>query len=336
MKMRVLCMLLAVCLLLSAGVLAAGPEAVTGSAQALETGMEMTLTLQAVTTNGKLAVTYPVELELLETKTGFGEEVLWDLNTATPGELSLAWISAADIPAGTVALTLVLAGEPGSYTFQVTPRELQCSGKAVDCPAFPVTGQIEHDSPCPSLAFQDLSQTAWYHAGVDYVLERGLMIGVSDSKFCPNVSMSRAMLVTVLYRLAGEPEIPNFENPFRDVKAGAWYADAVSWAAANGIVYGVSEDRFAPNGTLTREQMATLFYRYAQFQEYDTTAGADLTAFPDGSSVSRWAGEAMEWAVGTGLINGVKNGDEVFLRARGSSTRAQVAVILMRFESLIA
>lgn len=171
MKMRMFSMLLALCLLLSTGVLAASPEAVTGSAQALETGMELTLVLHTATTNGKIAVSYPAELELLETQTGFGDEVLWDVDPAKPGELSLAWISAKDVPAETTALTLTLAGEPGRYTFQVTPQELQRSGTKIDCPAFSVTGQIVHDRPCPSAAFQDLSQTAWYHAGVDYVLE---------------------------------------------------------------------------------------------------------------------------------------------------------------------
>ena len=192
MKMRMFSMLLALCLLLSTGVLAASPEAVTGSAQALETGMELTLVLHTATTNGKIAVSYPAELELLETQTGFGDEVLWDVDPAKPGELSLAWISAKDVPAETTALTLTLAGEPGRYTFQVTPQELQRSGTKIDCPAFSVTGQIVHDRPCPSAAFQDLSQTAWYHAGVDYVLARKWMMGMSDTRFCPGVTMRRA------------------------------------------------------------------------------------------------------------------------------------------------
>ena len=202
MKMRFLSMLLAICLLLSTGVLASAPEAVTGNARPLETGMEMTLVLHAVTTNGKILVSYPEELELLETTTGFGDEVLWDIHPVKPGELSLAWISAKDVPAETTALTLTLAGDTGSYTFQVSAQELQRNGAQVACPDFSVNGRIEHDTPCPSLAFQDLSQTAWYHAGVDYVLNQNLMIGVSDTRFCPGATMNRAMMVTVLYRLA--------------------------------------------------------------------------------------------------------------------------------------
>ena len=336
MKMRMFSMLLALCLLLSTGVLAASPEAVTGSAQALETGMELTLVLHTATTNGKIAVSYPAELELLETQTGFGDEVLWDVDPAKPGELSLAWISAKDVPAETTALTLTLAGEPGRYTFQVTPQELQRSGTKIDCPAFSVTGQIVHDRPCPSAAFQDLSQTAWYHAGVDYVLERKWMMGMSDTRFCPGVTMRRAMMVTVLYRMAGEPDASGLACPFRDVKLDAWYTDGVCWAAANQIVLGVSADCFDPNGTLTREQMAVLLYRYAKLQEADTAATAELTAFPDGTSVSAWAKDAMQWAVAAGLIRGTQEHDKLLLDPKGGSTRAQVAVILMRFQEEVA
>ena len=280
--------------------------------------MELTLVLHTATTNGKIAVSYPAELELLETQTGFGDEVLWDVDPAKPGELSLAWISAKDVPAETTALTLTLAGEPGRYTFQVTPQELQRSGTKIDCPAFSVTGQIVHDRPCPSAAFQDLSQTAWYHAGVDYVLERKWMMGI------------------VLYRMAGEPDASGLACPFRDVKLDAWYTDGVCWAAANQIVLGVSADCFDPNGTLTREQMAVLLYRYAKLQEADTAATAELTAFPDGTSVSAWAKDAMQWAVAAGLIRGTQEHDKLLLDPKGGSTRAQVAVILMRFQEEVA
>lgn len=336
MKMRFFSILLALCLLLSTGVLAASPEAVTGSAQALETGMELTLILHTANTNGKIAVSYPAELELLETKTGFGDEVLWDIDPAKPGELSLAWISARDIPAETTALTLTLMGKPGSYTFQVSPQELQRDGTKISCPAFSVNGQIVHDKPCPSAAFQDLSQTAWYHTGVDYVLERNWMIGVSATHFCPGTDMSRAMMITVLYRLAGEPDVSGLECPFRDVKLGSWYADAVCWAAANQIAFGVSGEHFNPSGTLTREQMAVLLYRYAKLQKADTATTAELTDFPDGASVSSWAKDAMQWAVGTGLICGIQENGKLLLDPKGNSTRAQVAVILMRFQEEVA
>lgn len=331
MKMRFLSMLLAICLLLSTGVLASAPEAVTGNARPLETGMELTLALHAATTNGKILVSYPEELELLETTTGFGDAVLWDIHPVKPGELSLAWISAKDVPAETTALTLTLAGDTGSYAFQVSIQELQRNGTQVVCPDFSVNGRIEHDAPCPSLAFQDLSQTAWYHTGVDYVLEQNLMIGVSDTRFCPGASMNRAMMVTVLYRLAGEPDVSKLANPFQDVKAGSYYSNAVRWAAANEIARGVTETRFQPNGLMTREQMATFLYRYAKLQQEDTTATATLTGFPDGASVSPWAKDAMQWAVGSNLIQGTKENGKIFLNPQGTSTRAQVAVILMRF-----
>lgn len=229
MKMRMFSMLLALCLLLSTGVLAASPEAVTGSAQALETGMELTLVLHTATTNGKIAVSYPAELELLETQTGFGDEVLWDVDPAKPGELSLAWISAKDVPAETTALTLTLAGEPGRYTFQVTPQELQRSGTKIDCPAFSVTGQIVHDRPCRLRPSRTCPRRRGITPGWTMYWNRKWMMGMSDTRFCPGVTMSRAMMVTVLYRMAGEPDASGLACPFRDVKLDAWYTDGVCW-----------------------------------------------------------------------------------------------------------
>ena len=162
------------------------------------------------------------------------------------------------------------------------------------------------------------------------------MMGMSDTRFCPGVTMSRAMMVTVLYRMAGEPDASGLACPFRDVKLDAWYTDGVCWAAANQIVLGVSADCFDPNGTLTREQMAVLLYRYAKLQEADTAATAELTAFPDGTSVSAWAKDAMQWAVAAGLIRGTQEHDKLLLDPKGGSTRAQVAVILMRFQEEVA
>ena len=137
--------------------------------------------------------------------------------------------------------------------------------------------------------------------------------------------MTRAMLVTVLWRYEGEPKAA--ANTFSDVKAGQWYTDAVSWAAANGVVDGVGNNRFDPDGNITREQMATILYRYCSGKGLDTSKRGDLSGFPDGNKVGSWAKDAVQWTVAEGIISG----SDGKLLPQGNATRAQVATILMRF-----
>ena len=141
--------------------------------------------------------------------------------------------------------------------------------------------------------------------------------------------MTRAMLVTVLWRYAGRPEAG--KNPFADVPAGQWYTEAVTWAAENGVVSGVGNGRFAPNGNITREQMASILFRYAKLTGLDTSKRGELAGFPDEGQVSSWAREALSWAVGEGIISGTAEGGRTILKPQGNATRAQVASILMRF-----
>ena len=141
--------------------------------------------------------------------------------------------------------------------------------------------------------------------------------------------MSRAMLVTVLWRYEGMPQ--EGENSFTDVPAGTWYTEAVQWAAKNGIVNGVGHGKFDPDGELTREQMAAILYRYAEGRDLDVTARGELSGFADASTVSGYAKDAIQWAVAEGLISGMKNSGRLVLAPSGSATRAQVATILMRF-----
>ena len=148
---------------------------------------------------------------------------------------------------------------------------------------------------------------------------------MSANTFEPNTAMTRAMLVTVLWRYAGQPN--EGTNNFTDVKSDQWYTDAVAWAAHNGIVGGVGNNKFDPNGNITREQMAAILYRYANSNGIDTSARADLSSFPDGNKVSSYANDAIRWAVAEGLING----SDGKLMPQGNATRAQVAAILMRF-----
>ena len=151
------------------------------------------------------------------------------------------------------------------------------------------------------------------------------MNGVGDGKFDPEGAMTRAMLVTVLWRYEGAPM--EGSNIFSDVPNGQWYTDAVAWAAANGIVGGVGNGRFDPEGNITREQMATILHRYADKKGLDTSKRDDLSGFPDGGNVQSWAKDAMQWVVAEGIING----SEGKLLPQGNATRAQVATILMRF-----
>ncbi len=187
----------------------------------------------------------------------------------------------------------------------------------------------KRDDTCPMTPFTDLKKATWYHDGVHFCISDGLMNGTSGVEFSPNMSMSRAMVVTVLYRLDGSPEVSEVP-PFTDIKTG-WYYNAVKWAYANNIVTGVSKTEFAPNGDVTREQIATILYRYAAYKGKDTSASAGLAAFPDHTKTGAWAKTAMEWAVAEGLVTGaVKDGITV-LDPKGVASRAQVATILYRF-----
>ena len=178
----------------------------------------------------------------------------------------------------------------------------------------------------PQTTFADVPVSAWYCDAVEYVYENGLMSGVSGGRFAPDDTLTRAMLVQTLYAMEGRPAAAS--AGFADVASGDWYASAVNWAAANGVVSGVSETGFGPNNALTREQLALILYRFAQYKGYDVTGTSDLAAYADGSSVSGWAAEAMSWAVNAGLISGV-GGNQI--APTGTATRAQVAQILMNF-----
>lgn len=182
---------------------------------------------------------------------------------------------------------------------------------------------------CPSKAFSDLDAKAWYHEGVDYALTNSLMNGVGGGKFEPDGQLTRAQLVTVLYRAAGEPDTGKQVNPFTDVADDTWYTKAVIWAANNGIVNGVAKNTFAPDDSITREQIATMLYRCAGAE----AAKEDkLSAFPDAAKTSDWAKEALNWAVASGLINGVADANGTAnLEPQATATRAQIATILMRW-----
>ena len=178
--------------------------------------------------------------------------------------------------------------------------------------------------------FTDVVAGTWYYGAAAYAYNNGLFAGMTPTTFAPNATMTRAMLVSVLWRLAGEPA-PKAPNTFVDVPDGAWYTDAVTWAAENGVVSGIGGSRFDPSGFVTREQTAEILYNYAHSKGYDVSARADLTAFPDAGSVSGWAQDALAWANASGLISGAVRGTQTILNPQGSASRAQVAMILMGY-----
>lgn len=183
------------------------------------------------------------------------------------------------------------------------------------------------ETPVSSLPFGDVKSADWFYNDVKYVYEKGMMAGTAADVFAPNTTTTRAMIVTILYRLEGSPAVTG-TSAFVDVPAGQWYTDAVNWAAANQIVKGTSATTFAPNDSITREQMAAILYRYAQYKGYDVTKKADLSGYSDNSQVSAYAKDALAWANAAKLINGVTN---TTLAPQGNATRAQVSAILHRF-----
>lgn len=185
---------------------------------------------------------------------------------------------------------------------------------------------------CPGLSYGDVDPAAWYHEAVDYMLEHGLMNGTGEDTFSPDTAVSRAMLVAILHRLEGSPDLPADYNvpAFSDVTAetGAWYIDAVRWAAYEGIVTGYADGTFVPNAAVTREQMVAMLYRYAQYKGADISAAenANILSYTDALDISEYAVSAMQWACGAGLISGVSAG---VLAPSSATSRAQTAKVIM-------
>jgi len=188
---------------------------------------------------------------------------------------------------------------------------------------------LTEDTPF-AFIFNDIPRTHWAREAVTFVYERGLMQGTTASTFAPNASLTRGMVVTILHRMAGEPTVAS-RPAFSDVPTGAWFSDAIAWAAYHEIVTGVSFDTFAPNANITREQFATMLYRYAEMMDFSTEVldNFDLTASPDYDQISTWAEAAMTWAVYNSLITGADA--QGTLNPNGTATRAQCAAILQRF-----
>ena len=232
--------------------------------------------------------------------------------TATPDEgYALGSLTVTDRFGDAVKVT---ENADGTYTF--TMPNGQVTVKATF---------VETQEPAPAEPFPDVDENDWFYDAVVYAYQNELMNGVGDNRFAPNSATTRGMLVTILYRLEGEPAVTG-EADFDDV-GDTWYTDAVIWAAANDIVNGIGDNQFGPENTLTREQLVTMLYRYAQNKGYDVTASADLSGYPDAGKVQTYAQEAMSWAVAEGIVEGMDGN----LNPAGNATRVQIATILMRF-----
>ena len=233
------------------------------------------------------------------------------------------------------------ATEPGIKTFTCT---ICGETKTEPIPATGVPDVCPGGPTCPGYAFRDMPvPTDWAHEGLDYCIYHGYIAGTSASTVSPNGVCTRAQLVSILYRVQGEPttvkgyELSKLRAPFNDVPRGQWYTDAIWWAKLMGVVAGTSATTFDPEGEITREQLAVILYNYTkQFAPGSLTATGSLVGFPDAASVSSWARTEMAWAVGNGLISGTGSGSVAYLTPQGSATRAQVAAILMRFEQAMA
>ena len=243
----------------------------------------------------------------------------------TPNEgYKLDTLVVTDNKGNNVELTKV---SDNKYTF-VMP-----AGKVTVTPTFvKIDAKEETKDPSAVKRFSDVASGAWYAEYITYVTENALMNGYDDGRFGPNDQTTRAQIVTVLYRLEGEPATRS-SNSFSDVSSGGqYYSSAVAWAAINDIVNGYEDGRFGPNDNVTREQIAAILYRYATYKGYDTENAGSIANFSDAAKVSSWANTAISWAVGEGLMNG----DNGALRPQGNATRAEIAALLMRFAENIA
>lgn len=242
--------------------------------------------------------------------------------TVTPDEgYVLSGLTVTDKSGKEIAVT----EKNGKYTFTMPASNVTVSACFVKagCPK---------DETCPVSAFSDADAGAWYHDGAHYCLEHDLMKGLGDGRFAPEDDTSRVMIVMMLWRLNGSPVV-NYALDFEDVDEGAWYTEAVRWAVSEGIAGGYGNGKFGPEDTVTREQMVTILWRYAQYKGCDVSVGedTDILSYGDAAEVAEYAIPAMQWACGSGMVEGKQDGNGLRLDPRGSTTRAQTATMMMRF-----
>lgn len=264
----------------------------------------------------------------------FDSESSWTVaNDSYIGSLTIEEGAVLDVISGKQVASVTIDGEESSLevlaaggTFENVVILLE------DAEEEESDGICAQDETCPISAYTDADATAWYHDGVHYAIENGYMIGTSDTTFEPDTATTRTMIVTILYRLAGSPEVTGTSS-FTDAVSGSWYEDALIWAEQQGIAKGYGNGEFGVDDEVTREQIATFFYRYDQLiaEEQTEVETADLTAYPDYAEISDWAEEAVVWAVSSGLIDGEVVDGETILAPTDNCSRAMTATILQRY-----
>ena len=263
---------------------------------------------------------------------------VWSSSDPSVATVKNGVVTAGSKP-GTVTISAYCYGLTRTLTYKVNYHQLPSNTPVSTRTATQPRQAIGHCSVCgkdncinvyePAI-FTDTVYNSWYAQHVDYVYERGLMNGVSDSKFAPNNPVTRGMVVTVLYRIAGQPKVSG-SSPFSDVPAGKYYTNAVIWAQSEGVVSGFSDGKFHPDENVTREQLATILYRYSIAKGEVIQGYANLSGFPDAGSVHNYAKDGMAWAVAEGLIGGVSKNGRDYLQPTNSATRAQFATIISRY-----
>ena len=325
---------------------AAGVEKMAVSAAAAGETAEVKLALDAKNaTNGKLTVSYDPAVLRVSSVNGVGSTLVGYADDGN-GKLTVAYAAAESILGNAAVVTF--AYDPSSCPENTTvtisslevndgteeQREMLALKLRDTEPVTPVnpvpsTPTTPTEPTAPELPFKDVPTGHPFYDDIKYVYEKGLMQGVSADLFASGATTTRAMIVTILYRMEGEPAVSGTAS-FKDVADGMYYSKAVAWAAANGIVKGYSDGTFQPDQTIIREQMAAILYRYAQYKGYDVSVGenTNILSYTDVSQVSEYAIPAFQWAVGAGIINGTSAST---LSPKGSATRGQVAAILHRY-----
>ena len=231
-----------------------------------------------------------------------------------------------DLSPNVVNRVSYLTKEGDTYVVTVTLRQNSPSAGGSD-----LQGGNAYDD-CPERYLYDLDLSAWYHDGVHYCVEYGIMEGHADSTFGPDEALTRAQVAQILYNLEGRPAVA-VEEIFDDVAVAAWYAEAITWASEAGVVLGYGNGNFGPEDPVTREQLAAMLYRYAQYKGRDVSVGenTNILSYDDAFSVAQWAMAAMQWACGDGIVNGVAQGSAMNLLPQSNATRAQAATMFMRY-----
>lgn len=321
MLKRILAAALALLLLLSVGgtALAAGKD--TGYSVKTTDGTKagqvtVGVYADAALKNGKLEISYPAALTLLSARAALPKGVT-DIDTSKSGKISFAWAAYA-AQKDVLLLELTFRGQ-ANQSYELTL-------------ATPENGASEKAELTIAYRFLDVvDSNAWYYDAVYAAYEAGLMNGVGEDLFAPSKPLNRAMLVTVLYRMAGSPKISG-KSAYSDVAAGMWYTDAVIWATKQKVVNGYPDGTFAPGAPLTRQEMAAMLYRFYQSQGgKDNGSAKALDGFADKGEVSDWALEAMRWCVTKKIISGF---NPTSLRPAEGATRAQVAMVLVNYKNI--